>query len=68
MADVNHIHLPSQAFMGGVYRHYPSIRAEARMQINPVFTIANVHAAPKPDTSLFAWSGLGAAFQLSKPR
>lgn len=45
ITDVNHIHLPSQTFVGGIYGYYLSILAEARMQINPVFAIANVHAA-----------------------
>ena len=45
ITDVNHIHLTSKTFVGGVYGYYPPIRTEARMQIDPVFAIANVHAA-----------------------
>jgi len=36
VADVDDIHLPPQAFVGGVYGYYPSVPAEPRMQINSV--------------------------------
>ena len=45
MANIDHVHLPSQAFVGGVYRDEPSIPAEAGMQVNPVYAVTNVHAA-----------------------
>jgi hypothetical protein len=44
MADVYHIHLPSQTLVRSIDRYNPAIRAEPWMQVNPVFAIANIHA------------------------
>jgi hypothetical protein len=45
MADVNHIHLTPQTLMGSIYGDQPAIPAEPWMRVDPVFAIANVHAA-----------------------
>jgi hypothetical protein len=39
ISNVNYIHLPSQTLVRGIYAHHPSIPTEARMQINPVFSL-----------------------------
>src|SRR5262245_50513046 len=43
VTDVDQIHLPSQTFVGGVNAHPPSIAAEARVQIDPVFSLKIGH-------------------------
>src|SRR6266516_3086225 len=56
VADVDDIHLPSQAFVGGVYGYYPSIPAEPRMQINPVYAFLGCRFQFSERNEQFCWS------------
>ena len=39
MANVNHIHLPPEAFMSSIDRDQPAIAAESGMRVDPVNVI-----------------------------
>jgi len=45
IADIDHVHLPPEAFMRSINAYHPAIPTEPGMRVDPVLAVANVHTA-----------------------